>query len=163
MVVPEQREDEAAAIAERISRELGERGLTVSVAESLTGGKIANQLAAAPNSSQWFAGAVVCYWTEVKHKVLGVPEGPVISEDAVIAMARGVAALLGTDAAIAASGAGGPEPQEGREPGTTWLAVAIRGAVRTELHHFDGEPIDVLAQTERASLLLLEREAAALL
>lgn len=159
----EQREDEAAAIAERIARELGKRGLTVSVAESLTGGKIANQLAAAPNSSQWFAGAVVCYWTEVKHRVLGVPEGPVISEDAVIAMARGVATLLGTDAAIAASGAGGPEPQEGQEPGTTWLAVVIRGEVHTELHHFDGEPIDVLAQTERASLLLLEREAATLL
>ena len=47
----EEREDEAADIAARLSHELTERGLTVAVAESLTGGKIANQLAAAPGSS----------------------------------------------------------------------------------------------------------------
>ncbi|GAA4514647.1 CinA family protein [Brevibacterium yomogidense] len=159
----EVREDEAAEIAARLARALGERGFTVAVAESLTGGKIANQLAAAPDSSEWFAGAVVCYGSQVKHRVLDVPEGPVISERAVEVMARSVAALLGADTSIAASGAGGPGPQEGQEPGTTWLAVSIRGEVHTELHHFDGEPLDVLAQTERAALLLLEREAAKLL
>lgn len=158
----EEREEEAADIATRLARELGDRGLTVAVAESLTGGKIANQLAAAPHSSAWFAGAIVCYWTQVKHRVLDVPEGPVISRQAVEVMARSVAAMLGTDTSIAASGAGGPEAQEGQDPGTTWLAVSIRGEVRTELHHFDGDPIDVLAQTERASLLLLEREVAKL-
>lgn len=47
----------------------------------------------------------------------------------------------------------------GQEPGTTWIAVCVRGEVHTELHHFAGEPIDVLAQTEKAALLLLEREA----
>src|SRR5699024_9571238 len=159
----EAREDEAAQIAARLAHELGEHGLTVAVAESLTGGKIANQLAAAPDSSQWFAGAIVCYATRVKHRVLDVPDGPVISEQAVEGMARSVAALLDTDTSIAATGAGGPGPQEGQEPGTTWLAVCIRGEVRTELHHFGGDPIDVLAQTERAALLLLERETATLL
>lgn len=154
----EERERRAQDIAKRLATELGDRGLSVSVAESLTGGKIANQLAAAPNSSDWFAGGVVCYWTKVKHEVLKVPEGPVISERAVEVMARNVATMMGTDASIAASGAGGPERQEGQEPGTTWLAVYIRGEVHTELCHFEGEPIDVLAQTEQASLLLLERE-----
>lgn len=158
----EEHEDEAAAIAARLSHELTERGLTVAVAESLTGGKIANQLAAAPGSSEWFAGAVVCYWSEVKHLVLDVPPGPVISESAVETMARNVSAMLGTSASIAASGAGGPDRQEGQEPGTTWIAVCVRGEVHTELHHFAGEPIDVLAQTEKAALLLLEREAAKL-
>lgn len=100
----EAREDEAAEIAARLARALGDRGLTVAVAESLTGGKIANQLAAAPDSSEWFAGAVVCYWSDVKHRVLDVPDGPVISERAVEVMARNVAALLGTDTSVAASG-----------------------------------------------------------
>lgn len=158
----EEREDEAAEIAARLSRELTERGLTVAVAESLTGGKIANQLAAAPNSSEWFAGAIVCYWSEVKHLVLDVAPGPVVSEDAVTVMARSVAALLGTSASIAASGAGGPDSLEGQAPGTTWIAVSVRGEVHTELHRFSGDPIDVLAQTEKAALLLLEREAAKL-
>lgn len=162
MMEYEEREGEAAEIAARLSRELSERGLTVAVAESLTGGKIANQLAAASGSSEWFAGAVVAYWAEVKHLVLDVPPGPVVSEKAVTVMARNVAAMMGTSASIAVSGAGGPEPLEGQEPGTTWLAVCVRGEVRTELHHFGGEPIDVLAQTEKSALLLLEREAAKL-
>lgn len=151
-------EDDADAIAERLATALIDRSLSVAVAESLTGGRIASRLAAAPSSSEWFAGGVVCYWTDVKHRVLNVPEGPVISEQAVTAMARHVATLMGTDTAVAASGAGGPERQEGQEPGTTWIAACVRDEVVTELHHFDGEPLDVLARTEERVLLLLERE-----
>ncbi len=129
--------------------------LRVAVAESLTGGKIANQLAAAPDSGSWFAGGVVAYSSEVKHTLLEVPAGPVISQVAVETMARTVARIMGADIAIAASGAGGPGSQEGQEPGTTWIAVLVGDEICSEIHHFEGEPIDILAQTEDRSLTLV--------
>lgn len=146
----------AAATAAEISKLAGEHGFTVAVAESLTGGKIASQLSAAPDSSEWFAGGVVSYETRIKYEVLGVPEGqPVITESAVKAMAEGVAELMTADAVIAASGCGGPGEQEGNSPGTTWIAVLVRGEMRTQLHHFPGDPPEILAQTEDRALALL--------
>ncbi|WP_101650921.1 CinA family protein [Brevibacterium ihuae] len=145
----------AAGLAQEIATAARALGSTVGVAESLTGGRIATRLAAAEESSAWFAGGIVSYGSEVKHRALGVPRGPVISEQAVTAMAEGAAALLGADAVVAASGAGGPGGQEGNPPGTTWLAVRVGGVTRTELHRFDGEPLEVLARTEDAALRLL--------
>lgn len=146
--------DTAAAIADLALK----HGFTVATAESLTGGQIATTLAAAEDSSEWFAGGVVSYQTHVKYDVLGVPEGqPVISETAVEAMAAGVAELMGADATVAASGAGGPGEQEGNPPGTTWIAVRVRGTNRTELHHFDGDPEEILGQTRQRSLELLHQ------
>lgn len=131
-------------------------GFTVAVAESLTGGKINSALSAAPGSSEWFAGGVVCYETRIKYEVLGVPEGaPVITEDAVTTMASSLADLMTADATLAVTGAGGPESQEGNPPGTTWIAVLVRGVRHTELHHFAGEPADILSQTTDHALDLL--------
>lgn len=155
MSTPEELESAAADVAAEIAEIARADGYTVAVAESLTGGKIAVQFAAAPGSSEWFAGGVVSYQSAVKHSALGVPEGPVISETAVRAMADGVARLMGADAVIAASGAGGPGEQEDNPPGTTWLAVDVRGRRRTALHRFEGEPIAVLARTQDRALRLL--------
>ncbi|GAA4284430.1 CinA family protein [Brevibacterium daeguense] len=151
----EEYESEAAEVAGEISKLADEHGFTVAVAESLTGGKIAQQFSAAEHSSDWFAGGVVAYQTEVKHSALGVPRGPVISEEAVKTMATGVAEMMNADAVIAASGSGGPEKQEGNEPGTTWLAVLVRGIMHTELHHFSGDPLEVLAKTQDRVLPML--------
>ncbi|WP_218219987.1 CinA family protein [Nesterenkonia sp. Act20] len=148
-------EAEATEVATEIGTILAGQGVTVAVAESLTGGKLANQFAATTGSGEWFAGGVVAYQSEAKHRVLNVPEGPVISEDAVVSMVEGVTALFGSDAGLAASGAGGPEGQEGQAPGTTWLAAGVLGTVKTELHHFSGEPLEILAQTQLRSLQLL--------
>lgn len=132
-------------------------GFTVATAESLTGGQIASTLAAAEDSSDWFAGGVVSYQTRIKYDVLGVPEGqPVITESAVRAMAAGVAQLMSADATLAVSGCGGPGEQEGQPPGTTWIAAQVRGTTRTELHHFPGEPEEILARTRQRSLELLQ-------
>lgn len=151
----EKHEERAAEIAARLSELCMKTELRVAVAESLTGGKIANQLAAAPDSGSWFAGGVVAYSSEVKHTLLEVPAGPVISQVAVETMARTVARIMGADIAIAASGAGGPGSQEGQEPGTTWIAVLVGDEICSEIHHFEGEPIDILAQTEDRSLTLV--------
>lgn len=148
-------EAQATEVASDIGAILTRRGLTVAVAESLTGGKLANQFAAAGGSGEWFAGGVVAYQTDSKHRVLGVPEGPVISEQAVTSMVEGVTALFEADSGVAASGAGGPEGQEGQPPGTTWVAAGVSGTVEAEMHHFSGEPLEILAQTQLRSLELL--------
>lgn len=146
----------ATALAKDISRIAREHHFTLAVAESLTGGKISCLMAAAPDSSSWYAGGITCYETRIKYEVLGVPEGdPVITQEAVSEMAVGISSLMTADAAVAVSGAGGPEGQEGNPPGTTWIAVLVRGTLHTELHHFAGEPEEVLAHTEKHALSLL--------
>jgi nicotinamide-nucleotide amidase len=108
-----------------VGRLLLVRGWTVAVAESLTGGLVASRIVSVPGSSDWFRGGVVAYDSQVKFDVLAVPEGPVVSEAAVRAMATGVRRLLGADVGLATTGVAGPAEQEGHPPGTVWLAVAI--------------------------------------
>ncbi|MDQ1444824.1 MAG: nicotinamide-nucleotide amidase [Acidimicrobiaceae bacterium] len=108
-------------------------GLTVAVAESMTGGLVASRLVEVPGASQWFKGGVVSYASEVKYDVLGVPEGPVVSEPAAVAMAEGVAKLLGTDVGLSITGVAGPAEQEGQPVGTVFFGVAMDG--RTDVVH----------------------------
>ncbi len=104
---------------------LRERGLTLAVAESLTGGMVGSRLCGVPGASAVFRGAVVSYATDVKTDLLDVPEGPVVSEAAAVAMASGVRRLLHADVAVAATGVAGPEPAEGLPVGTVCLAVDL--------------------------------------
>ena len=71
-------------------------------------------------------------------------------------MATSVAELLGADLAVAVTGAGGPQPQDGQPPGTVWFGVFVDGSARTELRHFDGDPGDVVEATTAHALFLLE-------
>jgi nicotinamide-nucleotide amidase len=101
------------------------RGLTLGVAESLTGGMIGSRICDVAGASDVFRGSVVSYASDVKHGLLGVPDGPVVSEDAARAMALGARRVLGTDVGIAATGVAGPDEQEGRPVGTVCMAVAV--------------------------------------
>lgn len=138
---------------------VGRRDITVAVAESLTGGKIAAYLGAAPSSATWFRGGVVAYADEVKFGVLGVPRGPVVTAECAEAMARGVAALLGADLAVAVTGVGGPEPQEGQEVGTVFFGVCTGGLTSAERQQYDGETDQILEATARHALRLLRTAA----
>jgi nicotinamide-nucleotide amidase len=160
MPTPDELTSQAAAAAETIARAALRGGRSVAVAESLTGGKISCHLGAAPDSSDWYRGGVVAYASEVKHRVLGVPEGPVVSEAAAAAMATGVADLLGADVAVAVTGVGGPDPQDGEPPGTVWFGVSTPAGVTTELKRWEGETEDVLDRTTAHALTLLERALA---
>ena len=100
------------------------RQMTLAVAESVTGGYVAGRLCAVPGASAVFRGGVVAYSPEVKFEVLGVPEGPVVTEDAAVAMAEGVRARLGADIGIATTGVAGPDESEGKPVGTVCLAVS---------------------------------------
>ena len=82
-----------------------------------------------PGASDVFRGGLVSYAGDIKFDLLGVPEGPVVSEEAVTAMARGAARLLGADCAIAVTGVAGPDPLDGQEPGTVWMATLVAGEV----------------------------------
>ena len=104
---------------------LRERGLTLAVAESLTGGLITSRLTEVPGSSDVLLGGVVSYASEVKYDLLDVPEGPVVSAEAAAAMAEGVRARLGADVGIGVTGVAGPAEQEGQPVGTVYLGVAV--------------------------------------
>ena len=108
-----------------IAKLLIERGETLAVAESLTGGLIASRLVNVAGASNWFRGGVVSYASEVKFDVLNVPVGLVVSGDAAEAMAKGVRELLKSDVAISITGVAGPEEQDGQPVGTVFVGIAI--------------------------------------
>lgn len=152
-----------SARARDLASDLGEllrnTQTTVAVAESLTGGLISSHLAAAPDASRWFRGAVVAYCAEVKQLVLGVPAGPVVTRECALSMAEGVARLLKADLAVAVTGVGGPDPEEGMPPGTVYSSLWDRGDHSAERSHFPGDPRDVVIATTVHSLELLLRSA----
>ncbi len=104
------------------------RGLSLGVAESLTGGMIASRLVDVEGASAWFRGGVVAYATDVKHTVLGVSEGPVVSAQAASEMAEAACRVLGADVGLAITGVAGPTEQDGRAPGTVYVGVAMPDA-----------------------------------
>ena len=103
---------------------LRERGASLAVAESLTGGLVGARLTAVPGASDVFRGAVVSYASEVKFDLLGVPEGPVVSAEAATAMAVGVRRVLASDIGLGVTGVAGPAEQEGQPVGTVYLGLA---------------------------------------
>lgn len=133
------------------------RGLRLAVAESVTGGLMASRLTVVPGASDTFVGGVVAYVPEVKRDVLGVAEGPVVTEAAAAAMAEGVCRLLGADAAVAVTGVAGPEPTEGIEPGTVCAATRLDGATETATLRFPGDRTRVQQFATITALDLLRR------
>lgn len=104
---------------------LRERGLSLGLAESVTGGLAAGRITSVPGASDVFRGCVVSYASDVKFQLLGVPPGPVVSEDAAAAMARGVRKVLQCDVGLALTGVAGPEEQDGMPVGTLCVGIAI--------------------------------------
>lgn len=108
---------------------LSERGQTVAVAESLTGGLVCAALVEVPGASAAVRGAVVSYATDLKHRLLDVDAGLLarngpVDPDVAAQMALGVRERLGADWGLATTGVAGPDPQDGVAPGRVYLAVA---------------------------------------
>src|SRR6201999_1496494 len=114
-------DDESMEVA--VAGRLARLGLTFGVAESLTGGLIASRLVNVPGASTWFRGGGVAYDSQVKFDVLGVPEGPVVTEAAAAAMALGAARVTGADVGLGITGVAGPDEQEGVAPGTVFVGL----------------------------------------
>ena len=109
---------------------LRNKGMTLSTAESCTGGNIAQLITSIAGSSDYFKGSIVAYSNEIKEQFLGVPhkviaEYGAVSEQTVIAMAEGIRLRFATDFAISVSGIAGPGGGTTEKPvGTTWIAIA---------------------------------------
>lgn len=104
------------------------QGLQLGLAESMTGGLVASLLVNVPGASAWFRGAIVPYVAAVKHDLLGVPEGPVVSEATARAMAEGAAKALGADVGLSVTGVAGPSEQDGQPAGTVFFGLHLDGA-----------------------------------
>jgi nicotinamide-nucleotide amidase len=107
-----------------VGRLLVRAGLRLAVAESLTGGMVGARLTTVPGASDWFAGGVVAYSSDVKRALLGVGPGPVVSEQAAREMALGAVRLLGADVGLSLTGVAGPAPQDDQPPGTVFVGLA---------------------------------------
>ena len=146
--------------ATEVVEALRERGLTIAVAESLTGGMVAADLVSVPGASTVFVGGVIAYATRLKAELLGVDpellarEGaihPLVAEQ----MAAGVRAATGSDVGLATTGAAGPDPQDGHEPGDVWIGLSTpRGATSTRLN-LSGDRATIRRATVDAALTLV--------
>ncbi len=134
------------------------RGATLAVAESVTGGLIASRLVNVAGASAWFRGGIVSYASEVKFDVLGVARGPVVSPQAAIAMAQGVADLLGADIGLSVTGVAGPEEQDGQPAGTVFVGLSIDGHVQHVALRLPGDRPRVRAYSAISALDALRRE-----
>ena len=121
---------------------LKENNLTLSVAESCTGGKLASLFTAIPGCSHYFKGGVVSYSNEAKAELLGVNLRDIerfgaVSQSVVEQMALGAQRIFRSDCAIATSGIAGPDGGTPEKPvGTVWIAVAYRDRLQSQLFHF---------------------------
>jgi nicotinamide-nucleotide amidase len=119
---------------------LNRRGQSLAVAESVTGGLATCRLTAVPGAGEVVRGGVVAHASEIKFRLLGVPEGPVVTCEAAAAMAAGVRRLLGADVGLATTGVAGPAEQEGQPAGTVCLGLALGERTAAEVVRLPGDP-----------------------
>jgi nicotinamide-nucleotide amidase len=147
-------------LAAQIVGVLGERHQTVAVAESLTGGLLGAAITDIPGASVVFRGGIIAYATELKAALLGVPPellasyGPV-HPDVAAAMATGARDRLGATIGVATTGVAGPDPAEGKPPGTVHIAVSAGPVPVTRALALDGGRDEVRRGTVEQALGLL--------
>ena len=119
---------------------LGKRGLSLAVAESVTGGLATCRLTGVPGAGDVVRGGLVAYASDLKFALLEVPQGPVVSAAAASAMAAGVRKLLQADVGLATTGVAGPAEQEGQPVGTVWVGLALGGELEAKMVRLPGDP-----------------------
>lgn len=151
-----------------VHRLLRERGETVAVAESLSGGLLAGRLTELPGSSESFRGGVVAYATDLKERLLGVDgallaaRGAVSAETAA-AMARGVRERLGATYGLSLTGVAGPDEQEGNPVGTVHVGLAGPSGALTRSVRLPGDRPLVRTYAVVGALDLLRRALSGIL
>lgn len=136
---------------------LRDLGLTIGTAESLTGGLVCGALTSVPGASSVVRGGVVAYASEVKADVLHVDRGTLAREGAVSGavaaeLAQGVCAVLGCDVGVSTTGVAGPEPADGRLPGTVFVGACGPWGILVEQLSLTGDREQIRAATVRAAL-----------
>ena len=156
--------DPLVGLAERLQGVCLGRGLKLAVAESCTGGLVADAITDVSGSSGYFAGGVVSYSNEAKERLLDVPGDVLTAHGAVSAqvakaMATGARERFGADLAGSVTGIAGPDGGSAAKPvGLTYVAVADADGVEVRRHVWSGDRIENKRASAEALLeLLLER------
>jgi nicotinamide-nucleotide amidase len=138
---------------------LRERGLTLALAESITGGLVAARLTGVAGASDVLRGSIVSYASEVKVRLLGVSEGPVVNEAAAGQMALGARSVLDGSIGLALTGVAGPSEQDGMPVGTVCIGLAIGDRISTTTVHLPGQREQVRQMSVITALDYLRRAA----
>lgn len=142
---------------ERVGALLEEGGLSLGLAESMTGGLVASRMVEVEGSSQWFRGGVVSYDSQVKFGLLDVPEGPVVCEEAAASMAEGACRVLEADVGLSVTGVAGPATQDGMPVGTAFIGLCLEGRTEVAHHRLPGDRAQVRELAVITMLDLLRR------
>jgi nicotinamide-nucleotide amidase len=160
----------SASQVDPLARELGalltERRLTLSVAESCTGGLVAALVTDQPGSSAYFLGAVVAYANDVKRDELGVPAALLtrhgaVSKEVALAMAEGVRSRFSTALAASVTGIAGPDAEGSKPVGLTYIAIATEHGSSCNEYLFTGDRWSNRRQAADEALRLLVEAARA--
>ena len=149
-------------LAARVGDRLARRGLTLSLAESCTGGLLGARLTDAAGASRFFAAGLTTYSNAAKTALLGVPasmitEDGAVSERVARAMAEGARDATDADAALAITGVAGPDGGSPEKPvGTVWIAAALGSAVTARRFEFDGDREAIREAAVEQALILLD-------
>jgi nicotinamide-nucleotide amidase len=153
-------------LAKELGALLTERGLTLSVAESCTGGLLAALVTDQPGSSAYFLGGVVAYANEIKRDELGVPAALLtrygaVSKEVALAMADGVRSRFGTSLSASITGIAGPDAEGPKPVGLTYIAVATEQGSSCNEYLFTGDRWSNRRQAADEALRLLVEAARA--
>lgn len=156
--------EENGALEAIVAKQMTEKGLTLSIAESCTGGALAEHLTRIPGASQYFKGSIVSYATQTKINVLNVDkalidEFSVVSDEVVRAMAQNAKELFQTDYAIATTGNAGPTKGDAdAEVGTVYIAIATPNGIVSETYNLGNHRTKVIQKAVNKAFELLQKE-----
>ncbi|MCI0714649.1 MAG: CinA family protein [Chloroflexi bacterium] len=148
-------------LEEQLGKLLLERNLTISSAESCTGGLVMHRITNVPGSSAYFLGGIVAYSNSIKHSLLGIQENTLnvfgaVSEQVAAAMARGVRGSYGTDLAIGVTGIAGPGGDTEDKPvGLTFIALTTEDSTHVHRFVWDGDRIANKEASAEAALKIV--------
>lgn len=142
---------------------LQQKKLTISTAESCTGGKIASLITSVSGSSAYFKGSIIAYSNEIKTQFLDIPEKILknygaVSKEVVEAMALNIKIKFNTDLSIAVSGIAGPDGGTNEKPvGTIWIAVASKNKVYSKKFNFSNDRLINIERTANTAIIMLTK------
>ena len=155
-------------LSQALNKALSDNGLTITCAESCTGGQIASAITSEPGASSVFEAGYVVYSNRMKEKLLGVPEQTLIdhgavSEETVVAMAQGALNNSGADVAVSISGIAGPDGGTAEKPlGLVYIGVATKNTIEVTKCNLTGTRNDIRTSTVTMAFNLLTKATLAI-
>lgn len=158
---PGRQQEMDEAIETVMGQALRERGWTLALAESCTGGLLGHRITNVPGSSEYLLGGVVAYAYEAKERLLGVEHNTLykhgaVSRETALEMARGARSAFGSDVGLSVTGIAGPGGGLPEKPvGLTWVAVSMREGEWAESYLFEGDRHANKVQSAESAMALL--------